>query len=483
MKRNLFHKTIYFMVTLALTFSLCSCSFFGRKDKNEENTEQRGEFSGAVNSDYVRTAPGVSADMLDPEFWIQGMKDPDAIIMKEADIKELNDHIVADLLERGLFAFDLSKPAQVFTDGRRSDLVKSCKIPRRAYYMNGEQLPKSYWKPIIENANGAAVRANHYQYGIAVVRSDLRSYPTDDLINSTEDNLDSDTLQISDVLMNEPLLIVHTSKDGQWYYAFSEICMGWIKSSDVAICEDYEAMLAATNIEDFVVYTGNTTELCVDDSQPEVSRLKLFMGTRLEVVPVDRQPEVVGRRYVYDNYVVKVPVRGEGGRLEYRYTLLPVNEDVSFGYLPYTGRNLIELMFKSLGDRYGWGGMNDLRDCSLYTREVYKCFGFSLPRNSANQAEMDCTTIHWEKDTTSEKKYSDLEKVEPGAIIRLPGHVMFYLGKVGDEHFVISAAGSFDPDGGGEAIRVRTVVVNSLEMYRSDGGKWVDAITDVKILK
>jgi hypothetical protein len=87
-----------------------------------------------------------------------------------------------------------------------------------------------------------------------------------------------------------------------------------------------------------------------------------------------------------DNYVLKLPVRRKSGELEFKLALLPAASDVALGYMPYTRANLIRQIFKTNGNRYGWGGMLEARDCSALVLEVYRCFGFDLPRNSEDQA-------------------------------------------------------------------------------------------------
>ena len=58
------------------------------------------------------------------------------------------------------------------------------------------------------------------------------------------------------------------------------------------------------------------------------------------------------------------------------------------GYLPLTQNNVLDVAFSCIGDEYGWGGMNGNMDCSLYTRNIYKCFGLELPRNTTWQEKV-----------------------------------------------------------------------------------------------
>lgn len=80
-----------------------------------------------------------------------------------------------------------------------------------------------------------------------------------------------------------------------------------------------------------------------------------------------------------------------------------MSRDVSVGYLSLTNEEIIKQAFKCLGDRYGWGGMLESRDCSSYIREVYRCFGWILPRNTTGQLQMPVRKIELAGRRCSEK--------------------------------------------------------------------------------
>lgn len=88
----------------------------------------------------------------------------------------------------------------------------------------------------------------------------------------------------------------------------------------------------------------------------------------------------------YDNYLVRLPVRRADRWLEYREAMVPVSADVCVGDLPYTHENVTAQAAKMRGEVYGWGGMLGGRDCSALVGDVYRCFGFRLPRDAAGLA-------------------------------------------------------------------------------------------------
>lgn len=172
-----------------------------------------------------------------------------------------------------------------------------------------------------------------------------------------------------------------------------------------------------------------------------VSEVQLMLGTRLKLVPEDCIPEAVAERGNWNNYLVYLPVRTEEGRYEEHIAAISQHEQVSVGFLPMTGKNILTVAFSCLGDRYGWGGMLGSLDCSLYTRNVYRCFGLNLPRDTGSQASIPGFPVDISQQADEEKaeQFADLPA---GSILYFPGHVMIYLGTVDGSSYVISATGS-----------------------------------------
>jgi hypothetical protein len=98
---------------------------------------------------------------------------------------------------------------------------------------------------------------------------------------------------------------------------------------------------------------------------------------------------------------------------------------VYLGYLPYNIANIIIQSFEFHGEIYGWGGMNNARDCSAMIMDIYRTFGIKLPRNSSQQGN------------NSYGMFFSPKELAPGMPIYMPGHAMIYLGEYQGEHYVI----------------------------------------------
>ena len=121
------------------------------------------------------------------------------------------------------------------------------------------------------------------------------------------------------------------------------------------------------------------------------------------------------------------------------------------------------------------------QDCSSFVREVYRCFGFELPRNTTWQGNMKAT-ITGLKDLNQRQKTAALDMAAPGSILQFPGHEMLYLGTSNGKHYVINDVSSLAEDTGSGLmkLRVRTIIINSLEdTKRANGKTWYDELTQI----
>jgi hypothetical protein len=327
--------------------------------------------------------------------------------------------------------------------------------------------------------------SNQVQYGLTVKRSNLKVFPTADVIGDVPDDPGFDLFQNSSILAAEPVVILHHSLDNQWYFVQMYNCSGWLPAEDIAVC-DRNIWLGYQDEPDFIVVTGNRIRLENDPLLPQISEMEFTMGTKLPLVKQDELPDSIRDRRVYQNYVVKLPIRNAAGQLEFAMVPIPISNDVTLGYLTYTRANIIRQAFKTQGERYCWGGMLNGRDCSALILELYRCFGFRLARNTTSQAASAGKTITFD-DYSIAYREKLLKDISPGAALYFQGHVMLYLGEVSGHYYVLSDLGSFAEAEPGEAkskiVRVRTVVINDLNVHRASGKRWIEDLTTAKLLE
>ena len=80
------------------------------------------------------------------------------------------------------------------------------------------------------------------------------------------------------------------------------------------------------------------------------------------------------------------------------------------------GRNVADYALQFIGNPYVWGGtsLTAGADCSGFVQSVYRHFGVSIPRTSAEQAGFGREIAY--------------EEMEPGDLVCYPGHVAMYIG-------------------------------------------------------
>ncbi|WP_051033530.1 SH3 domain-containing protein [Acetivibrio cellulolyticus] len=428
----------------------------------------------------VKTMANTEIKMLNADYWIDKIEDRDKVIMSLEEIQTYNKEIMETMSN---VSYDLPNFSEKIT---RKSLTAHVDIsfPTAPCFINGIEVGEEYWDKLRAQINTAAIKdENEVKFGFTVTRTNLKIFPTSDIVSDAANDFAFDQFQNTAVLAYEPVLILHQSLDAKWLYIYMHNCSGWTLASNIAFSKDKATWLAQQkSVEEgqFLVVTGNKIKLDYNFESPELSELEFSMGTILPLAEQSEIPAFVDGRAPYDSFVVKLPVRNEKGEVVYKLALVPVSKDVSIGYLEFTRENILNQVFKLHGDRYGWGGMLNARDCSSLVLEVYRCFGFRLPRNTESQVKCPGKTLNVEGLSVKGRE-AMLDELQPGAALYFPGHTMIYLGKDQGRYYVISALGMYAefPDGSKTAniIRTRTVVVNDLNVKRGSGKLWIECLT------
>lgn len=378
-------------------------------------------------SSLARTAPHVSPSMFSERYWLLENKDPDSVILSPDAISRRNRKILEKLSPGG-------PPPDV-------------------------------------------------RYGICCQEAAILYTPSGKMQTSPEDPY-SDENQFSGILINEPVWILDTSPDGQWFHIRTFYGSGWVLSKAVAICRNRREWLEARPGKGFfLVVTANRLTLQTERTHPQKEPVSCSMGTLLRLIPAERAPQTIDDRFYFDNYVIQIPVRTPEGLLDWEYRLIPVSENVQVGYLPYTTRNVLRQIFKIQGTIYGWGDMFRSHDCSSYAMAVYRCFGFRLARNSHEQVKMPFPSVNL-RNMTIPEKMSVLNHALPGSILGFDGHIVLYLGHEKNRYYGISAAGRCIPQKGGTPVSVGTAFLCELgDTLRLNGRSWLSEFHTLMELK
>lgn len=412
---------------------------------------------------------GVQARHLDPEFWISRLPDAQRVRLDRATIENLNASV--EHLDETVHDLD-ALPAK-FSRRQVRAWIEPISAPISSpLFFDGKPLAKSALDATRANAALDAIPAwTNARFGLVVHRANLRTFPTTQRVFARADDNDIDRWQESALFPGTPVIVLHESRERDWWFVVSPRYAAWIESKRVALGARHE-VLAYGRKSPYLVVTGPSVETVFTPERPDLSQLRLDMGVRVPRLadwPPDR---AVDGQHPYAAHVIELPRRRGDGVLQFAPALLPRHADVRADYLPYTSANLIAQGFKFLGERYGWGHSYDARDCSGFVSEVYRSVGIDLPRNSGDQGRSEAfERIAFDAHTTHAQRLAIVETLQPGDLVYLPGHVMMVLGRVDGITYVIHdtpGIGYRGDDGRYRRVPLNQVAVTPLEPLMAD---------------
>ena len=433
--------------------------------------------------------PDVTDEMVKPSYWSDKQKDPTAVLADRATIDRLN---AAGVEADGTMLQPLKTAREYFYDADQQKTLKDAAAAElRDYFVgqccdeNGSFLTQEDADAIVANypTDGAAPSIPS-QYAIVTTHTTMRAYPTDKMLGYTYGDADDDNLYLSLLRVNEPLIVRAQSVDGRFFLCISScLSASWVPAADIAICKDKAEWLAAWDIPQGqeLVVTGYKVRTEQSRVTPNTANRMLYMGTVLERIDWEDASKLVGTRAVYNNHVCYLPVREADGTYSKAVALIAESAEVSEGYLPLTSENIADVAFNSLGQMYGWGGMLEANDCSGYVRDVYKCFGLELARNTTWQQNM-LVRYYDLSGLDDEHKAAAIAQMPLGTVLFWGGHEMIYLGQENGKLYVISSLGSVgNLFGDSGTLQIKSVAINTLDMVRGNRNTWLHTLTAANI--
>ena len=416
--------------------------------------------------------PGVADAMLKADFWLAKLSSPRQVVLEPAGIVAFNRAIVQALPQvvEDLDGF----PLAVDRASLRQWLAAE-RLPRgQERYSDGTLLTAGFYDQLERNLNLQAIRdANPVSWGFVVRRSDLRTFPTDAAASEDDESDDFDLFQETAVNIAEPLAVLHRSADGKWLYVQLVNYRGWLRADDVALAADRQNWQARRELP-FVVITG--TKVAPRDAVmgKPVADWRAGMGAKLPFFGMKKE-----------GYQVEIPRRDAQGAVIWQKAWIHGKADVSVGYLPYTRANILRQAFKMLGEHYGWGGLNEGRDCSSFIMDIYNVFGIRAPRNADQQEAVPGRRVVLRGIGDEASRYALLTQASPGATLHMRNHVMLYLGEHNGKHYAIHSLGSYGDasrprsDGSLPRIGVMQIVVGDLDLPLRSGRRFIEVLTSV----
>jgi len=425
-----------------------------------------------------KIVPGSTAAMQAPEFWINNIKgDPDKVIMTPEQIKELNeknqkrvsnftdvfgdpysiDRVLESRDNIGIM-YHVENPLEYTkfpSDSLRFRIERSnSNFEKRNLYDRRNMLYDEDMKnELIEMTNVNAIPSGHVtpSYGILVKHTNGRVMPTELKANGGPGGW-LDNLQSGMVDYGQPVAILHTSKDGNWYYVRSQISFAWVPATHVALGSAKE-IGTYINDKNFVVATCHKVPIYADNDF-SVFVEEFYLGAKVKLT-----------KKTAAGYKVSFPYRKPDGTFGTAKGWVKPDARVSVGYQPFTQRNIINTVFTLLYRPYGWADSYNERDCCGMTRTVLRTFGIYTGRWTSHQLHASDHVVMFPRKTPVEKKYEFIEDCEGGiCFVGDGGHISMYLGEVDGKHYVIHQSGYSYTDEDGTRMNVNRVNVNDTEL-------------------
>lgn len=418
--------------------------------------------SAQVNAETLPPLPkgpmiltSANSAMQHAHYWIDRLPNPDKVLKTPAQLAAFNEdvpHIVPDrmnIFKLGLYKAGVHIKSQLDLEFKT---LRNRKLFRADDQVVAKDLFDKTIKPLMNIES--VPRSVKIKWGTAIRAASVRALPSDVKMLEQKGDVEFDQLQFTLIKLWTPVAIYHTSKDGNWVYLQAPYSRGWVKSKDIAVFSNQNELAKYVKSKQFLSVTGESIPVYKDVALKALHD-RPSMGT---VLPLKGTGSKV--------FEIWMPFRGKGGNVYLKVMYINRKSDVSIGFLPFTQRNIIKQAFKLLGQRYGWGGMYNGRDCSGFTHDVFLSLGVEMPRDSKSQGFVGTQINHFAPFDNDAEKKAALRSARPGiTLLRMPKHLMLYLGEVGGEHYVIhSTWAERISQTSDEKRRINQVVVSDLSL-------------------
>lgn len=400
-----------------------------------------------------------------PEYWAQRLPEPDRVLRTPSQIGALNQKF---LRAEPTAADPLTLPEWINPsfllaplEKEEAHLLEKHLFDRRGRRIGKRELGDFKKLCALEKIPDLLP----VRFGVIVEECSLRTFPTMEPVVEEPGKLAFDLLQQTTLHPGTMVAVLWESRDGKWGYLVSSLLRGWVQKEFVAMFENKKALLAHHG-HPKVVVTERNAPFYQRPGEGAVG--EWVMGTVLYTPSLQEEGNF---------YRIERPVRNLSGKVDFSPVYV-LKEMVQEKFLPLTQRQILIQAFKLFEAPYGWGGLNGGWDCSSFLRDLFLTMGVELPRNSGPQSRIGKLLANFPKEFGEAGKKKSLGQAAPAAtFVKLNGHIMLYLGKTEDRHYVIhSTSGYRKPGNFAKKMIRKDKVVTTFRVLVSDmelgkGGK------------
>jgi hypothetical protein len=439
-------------------------------------------------TEFIRLAPAVKKEMLDYKYWLEN--DSAAELMSAADIKKFNQLAFkrAKALEKEKYYCDLKKFPEYLSREEIYEKISLCsktnKLLNSDYYnLELKKMSRVKKNEIIKRLNLEKLQKNKgssqkIYAGVLIKRSNLRAYPAADFYTANINSQKQDSFQLTALSLGTPVLILHKSINQKWLFIQAKLFQGWIKTENIAFAASRNQAFSYLETKDFLMVTGSWVETesyyCSDKSQRRLfqmgDRIALLNDFWLSNSAYKEREELKDAEAAYH---IVLPAKDRNSRLYFRRGIIAFSRDLKHGFLTYSRKNLVRQAFKMLGERYGWGGIWQRRDCSRFVMDIYRTVGIELPRDTGLPQEKIAAGPDFKLAGSKKERKKIIAELEAGDLLYLEGHVMIYLGRKDKKDYVIHAAAGYGKlkNDKLQSVDARGVFIMELEQLFKNGAQ------------
>ena len=304
------------------------------------------------------------------------------------------------------------------------------KLAYRGSYLDDRRMTKEDMEIIRDNRNVKAIPSVVVpQVGFTTESINMKLYPTHHTIHRGNEKFDSNQYTRMSAFL--PVFIMHTSKDGQFYYVMTEFMCGWVPVEKIKIYSQV-AFSGIQQMPFIRVIKDNTT----------IGGVKYGIGDKVPLLSYD------------NNEALVLTPQGTYAKAE-------LNGSFVIGNAKYDEKLMKAMAESQLNNPYDWGGKAGYRDCSAYVRDLWRVFGADIPRSSGLQKLVGKKLI--DKPKSEKEFYTVLKNAKPyRTLIFFKGHVIMYGGMEDGDYIIYHAVNTLKNDKG-KKVKLAKVAKNKLK--------------------
>jgi len=299
-------------------------------------------------------------------------------------------------------------------------------------------------------------------FGLIVKRTDIRVFPTEEISMTTPTSYEFDRFQHSSISAGSLIGIYHFSKDRLWAYVQTGFIRGWYVRLLLLLLRIKKEAVHYEDAKERLFITGSFVKVFGDPSLHQF----IFLAQMGNTFPILNPPSNNG--ITLSCYMIQIPFREVDGALTFRKGYLSKDEDVHLGFLSYTRKIWHVKPLKCFINLMAGG---DVRCQGLFSFHHGYLRHFRDSHASQFKTSGKDRNQSW---TDRGNDYQEKERVLDRAIpmattLRLPGHIMLYLGKDKGNYYAIHNIWAIQKRGWFKPVleKIGKVVVSDLSLGRS----------------